>query len=653
MKRREPEQLNSAASEEYRLEDILREFGASGQGVSDDTAVLPKLDGVKIAAPKKPSAAPVSGDTQRLPSLAELQKAGTRFSPPAAKPVEAERRSVEPPQEAGVPPRVPPKTHIRPVAPPPTPRALLADKLHGLWLLRLRVGITGVLALAGLLLLGYREHFPPTSAVLSPATLSAISVGLLVLTLLLSPEIFARAARDLFRLRMGLFVPSVAAAALSVVQSVLDREGASYCSLVSLLFFFLMLSVAYERGALVNTLRTVASFDAPMGIFDTPQLLSGADSLRRDTGDTAEFLQRLTQTDTPQTLLRIYAWLLFPLTGGLAYLLSRITDTAFPLAWLLNLLCGIPFCGMLSYVRPFSALSKRLSAFGGALCGWHSARVFGGKHTIILRDGDLFPPGTISTNGMKLYGANKPARVIAYTLAALSTTKSPLCGIFETLLQAQYGRHFRATAHRFYDSGGVGIEVAGDVVLVGSLSFMREMGVHMPGGTRVRQAIYTSINGELAGIFALRYQPNASTRAGLHDILINRRISVVLATRDFLVTPELLEAKYELDTQTLRFPPFAERLRLSAGEPGETASQGALIAKDTFGAFASTVAAGRTLRTASLLSVWMSLLSGVLGVALCTLMIAWNALASPLHVAAFQLLWTIAISFVSWIVLKF
>lgn len=653
MKRREPEQLNSAASEEYRLEDILREFGASGQGVSDDTAVLPKLDGVKIAAPKKkPSAVPVSGDTQRLPSLAELQKAGARLSPPAAKPAEAERRPVEPPQEADAPPRVPPKTHIRPLAPPPTPRALLADKLHGLWWLRLRVGITGVLALAGLLLLGYREHVPPASAVLSPAMLSTISLGLLALTLLLSPEVFVRAARDLFRLRMGLFVPSVAAAVLSVVQSVLDREGASYCAPVSLLFFFLMLSVAYERSALVHTLRTVASFDAPMGIFDTPQLLSGADSLRRDVGDTVDFLRRLTQTDTPQTLLRIYAWLLFPLTGGLAYLLSRITDIDFPLAWLLHLLGGIPFCGMLSYVRPFSALSKRLSAFGGALCGWHSARVFGGKHTIILRDGDLFPPGTISTNGMKLYGANKPARVIAYTLAALDTAKIPLCGIFETLLQAQYGRHFRATAYRFYN-GGIGIEVAGDVVLVGSLGFMREMGVHMPDGTRVRQAIYTSVNGELAGIFALRYQPNASTRAGLHDLLANRRISVVLATRDFLVTPELLAAKYDLDTQTLRFPAFAERLRLSAGAPGEAASQGALIAKDTFGAFASTVAAGRTLRTASLLSVWMSLLSGVLGVALCTLMIAWNALASPLHVAAFQLLWTLAISFVSWIVLKF
>lgn len=651
MKRREPEQLNKPASEEYRLEDILREFGSQTEtgGVSDDTAVLPKLDGVKVAAPKKkqPPPVPVSGDTQRLPSLAELQKAGARLSPPAEKPSEAERRTGEAPQKADAPSPAPPKPLIRPVAPPPTPRALLADRLHGLWWLRLRVGITGVLALVGLLLLLYREHAPSVSA----TSLSAISVGLLALTLLLSPEVFVRAARDLFRLRMGLFVPSVAAAVLSVVQSVLDREGASYCAPVSLLFFFLMLSVAYERSALVHTLRTVASFDAPMGIFDTPQLLSGADSLRRDVGDTVDFLQRLTQTDTPQTLLRIYAWLLFPLTGGLAYLLSRITDIDFPLAWLLHLLGGIPFCGMLSYVRPFSALSKRLSAFGGALCGWHSARVFGGKHTIILRDGDLFPPGTISTNGMKLYGANKPARVIAYTLAALDTAKSPLCGIFETLLQAQYGRHFRATAYRFYN-GGIGIEVAGDVVLVGSLGFMREMGVHMPDGTRVRQAIYTSVNGELAGIFALRYQPNASTRAGLHDLLANRRISVVLATRDFLVTPELLAAKYDLDTQTLRFPAFAERLRLSAGESGEAASQGALIAKDTFGAFASTVAAGRSLRTASLLSVWMSLLSGVLGVALCTLMIAWNAPVTPLHVAAFQLLWALAVSFVSRIVLK-
>lgn len=650
MKRREPEQLNTPASEEYRLEDILREFGAEAppQGVSDDTALLPSLDDVKLAAPKKkqpPSA--VSGDTQRLPSLAELQKAGARLSPHDPEPPSAHRTAPDSGTPQIIPIRVQPKGGVPQSAPSPTPRALLAQKLHGLWWLRARVVLVGLLALVGLLLPPYSAHIAP----LSPAVLSALGAGLLLLALLLSPEVFARAASDLLHLRMGLYASSIAVAVSAFVSAA--HGEAEYCAAAALLYFFLMLSLARERGALVNTLRTVASFDAPMGIFDTPQLLSGADSLRRSTGDTADFLRRLMQTDTPQKLLCVYAWLLLPLTGGLAYLLSRITDTEFASAWLLTLLGGIPFCGMLSFVRPFSVLSKRLSAFGGALCGWHSARVFGGRHTIILRDGDLFPPGTISTNGMKLYGAHKPARVIAYTLAALSTAESPLCGIFETLLQAQYGRHFRTSAHRFYDSGGIGAEIAGDIVLVGSLSFMREMGVHMPGGTRVRQAVYTSVNGELAGIFALRYQSNASTRAGLHDLLANRRISVVLATRDFLVTPELLAAKYELDTQTLRFPGFEERLRLSADTPGEAASQGALIAKNTFGAFASTVAAGRALRTASLLSVWMSLLSGVLGVALCTLMIVWSSPVTPLHVAAFQLLWALAVSFVSWIVLKF
>ena len=75
---------------------------------------------------------------------------------------------------------------------------------------------------------------------------------------------------------------------------------------------------------------------------------------------------------------------------------------------------------------------------------------------------------------------------------------------------------------------------------------MRSMGVHMSDGARVRQAVYVSVNGELAGIFAVKYKPSASTRAGLRALLANPGNSVILATRDFLITPELLAARYEL-----------------------------------------------------------------------------------------------------------
>ena len=221
-------------------------------------------------------------------------------------------------------------------------------------------------------------------------------------------------------------------------------------------------------------------------------------------------------------------------------------------------------------------------------------------------------------------------------------------------MQEQYGKRVALTSFRIYDDDGIGAEIQNDSVLVGSLPFMRSMGVHMPDGTRVRQAVYLSVNGELAGIFALKYKPNLSTRAGLLDVLSNRSFKVVLATRDFLITPELLAAKYELPTETILYPVFSERIRLSERDPSEKNEQGALIARNTFGAFASTAAAGRTLRITTLLDTVLGLSAGLIGVTVCAALLLWDAAqtATPLHLVSFQLLWAVVNDFTALVMLR-
>ena len=137
--------------------------------------------------------------------------------------------------------------------------------------------------------------------------------------------------------------------------------------------------------------------------------------------------------------------------------------------------------------------------------------------------------------------------------------------------------------------------------------------------------------------------------AGLRALLANPGNSVILATRDFLITPELLAARYELAVGGIAFPVYSERLRLSEAVGGEADAQGALIAKETFGAFASAVAAAQTLRSTTRFSTVLSLLSGILGLCLCALLLYWGSAAavSPFHIAAFQLIWALVAGFLS------
>lgn len=625
--KRKSEQLHiaSASHDEFAIEEILKEFGAAEEKKSTVTS-----DTIRFAPVKVEESVAVSDEPIKVVhSFKEVQ----------VKPMHAAQSPVikicEPPPEPEEVPQETPKQLRRTLA-----------------VLQLRKSVLFFVMLVGLLLLLCRSKWPQMIAPVYAEPWTGLI--LLGVASLLSYEVIWRALRELWRLRISLYTLGTVAVVLCLTYSLAYRDE-SYAPLVVIQLYFLQSALVHEKRAVYYTMKTVESFSAPMGVCDAPQLLENADSLRRDKGDTEDFKKKLTRSSLADDLLRVYASVLLVLLPCLAFLLARYRDLPFFRVWMMLLFGAVPCAGMLSYHRPFAAIAKRLASYGGALCGWHGAQIFGGKHTIILRDGDLFPHRNITSNGMKLYGTYEAGRLLSYALAALELAQSPLTGLFETLLQQHYGRHSRVTEHRFYDHGGIGVEIGKDIVLVGSLDFMRSMGVEMPAGTRVKQALYVSVNGELAGIFALKYKPSNSTKTGLHDILTNRNFSIVLATRDFLITPELIAAKYDLPTEMMIFPDYNERLRLSETNPEQAMSQGALIAEDTFGAFAVTVASGRTLRSTSLLTVSLSLFAGIMGLLVCILLISWGALAvaSPMHIAAFQLLWALVNVFVSFILLKF
>ena len=287
-----------------------------------------------------------------------------------------------------------------------------------------------------------------------------------------------------------------------------------YAAPAALVLFGLLHALTREREGLTRTLRAVCGFDRPLGVRHVPQLLPDEDGLRCAPGDTRDFMRHLRPGPRRARLPGLY-----PSSSRPAWHTAPALPCRALARWALCA-AGSSCCSARRPAPPccrsrgrFSALARRLASFGAALCGWHGARVLGGAH-VILRDEDVFPANNITSSGMELYGTLPAGQVLSYALAALEAAQDPLAALFDRLLQAQFGRRCRADAYRCYDGGGIGAQIGQDVVLVGSLPFMRSMGVHMSDGARVRQAVYVSVNGELAGIFAVKYKPSASTRAG-------------------------------------------------------------------------------------------------------------------------------------------
>ena len=110
--------------------------------------------------------------------------------------------------------------------------------------------------------------------------------------------------------------------------------------------------------------------------------------------------------------------------------------------------------------------------------------------------------------------------------------------------------------------------------------------------------------------------PAESVRAGLSAVLRAGALVPVLATRDFMITPQFLKQRYKIPPERIEFPIVEERAALSAPEAVRDGKQGALMARSSFASFSGSVVAARGLRGTAILSICVAIAGSVLGVGL-------------------------------------
>ena len=491
-----------------------------------------------------------------------------------------------------------------------------------------RLVLTGLFTLLSLfftLYLSQRWSFLPE--IFSGGTTVYVLLGLLALLVLVNRKLYFRDWRGEKGLRPELLL------GLATLFTALDAFPAAQelrppFTVVVGALLIITLWGRYDRGlALITTVKVLRAEQLSAGVSEVQDITKGSRGLIRTKPDVDRFMEKLETRDLTERLLPIYT----PAAAAVGLLLTLLISLGLKKPVLrtgsLIFLGSVPVTALLAFPRLFCLLANRLSAARAALCGYHGAEVFGGEHAILIGDDDVFPPGSLTLNGFKVYHGN-PDRIIAYAAAACRSSGSALDPVFEDLLVTHNGRHYNVDNFRFYDSGGIGASIMQDVVLLGSLDFMRRMGVHMDKGARVKQAVYMSLNGELAAVFAVRYTPPENLRKGLAAIAGNRHFKGILVTRTFLGTPGFLKAKFGVPTGAFHYPSTKERIRLSEAEMKRSGAQGAILAQDSFSGFAQAAAGGRMLRSATLGAAILTVLGGLIGMGLMAVLAALPAAES-------------------------
>lgn len=340
----------------------------------------------------------------------------------------------------------------------------------------------------------------------------------------------------------------------------------------------------------------------------------------------------------------VYAFAALLLSLGAAVLAAVLHSASLGVqVFSTTLLAAVPASFFIALTRPAAVLERVLHSIGTVLCGGRGVKGLCRKSAFPLGDTDIFPAGETRMNGVKFYGDRDPELTIAYAASLMRANGGSLAPIFDQLLTARSGVRYTAQNMQYYGGGGIGGEVGGEPVLMGTLEFLKTMGVEIPDGVMVKQAVYVSIDGELSGLFAITYTRTKYAALGLQALAGNRRVRPVLIAQDFMLTDAFLKEKFGFAARRMAYPERAVRDELAKKTPADDAFCLALTTQAGLAPAAYAISGARALRTSWKLAIAVHVIGGLIGV-LTMYALAFlgaTALLTPVHVLLYQLVWMI------------
>ena len=416
------------------------------------------------------------------------------------------------------------------------------------------------------------------------------------------------------------------------------------CAAFSLEMTMALWARLQKRNTEMAQLDTMRKAVRLTGIVKVDNFFEGKDGLLRKEGQVSDFMDTYDKPSTPEVTQSVYAALSLIVCIAIAGFTGYLHGFSMAIQILsTSLLVAVPASFFVSITRPMAILENRLHMVGTVLCGWAGVRDLVGKAVFPLKDQDLFPQGSIKFNGVKFYGDRSPDEVVSYAASLISVCGGALVPVFQQLLKNRNCEQLKVDTFRNYGEGGVGGEVRGEPVLLGTLNFLQDMGVEIPEGTMVSQAIYAAIDGQLCAVFAISYGKMRSAAAGLVSLCGYRKMTLVKLPGDFMLTEEFLRSKFSIKTRRLVFPTRETGILLKHFHPNPEEPVLALTTRDELVSSAYAITGARALRQSTRLGVTIHLIGGILGLVIMLVLgyLGSTELLTPTNVLLYQLIWAV------------
>ncbi|GEM_PF-1389506 len=477
-------------------------------------------------------------------------------------------------------------------------------------------------------------------------------IALLIFCMLIALDLFAAGVMRLLTFRPTLY-SLVALSALSTLlhafSIILFPEWGGYLPFTSLscaLIFFTLLSAAQKKSALRRSYKAQTLSSEPVTL-KLQKNASGKTCAFRVSGDPAEtYGKALHLPDPVERFCSFYVPCAVIASVVFAVLATFGQHRPELFLWALSgiLTVSAPWGLLIAYSAPAKAIAKKLLSFGAGLSGFPAAREISSCRSVVLTDTDLFPLQTVSLNGVKVFSPHTAEKVLYYTGSIIVRSEMGLKKVFLDLMHEKYITPCEPDDLKFFESGGIEATVNGDHVLVGTPMFLLRMGVRLSEGVKAKNGVFVSVNGSLAGIFALKYEAQAQVQSAFR-LLRRLKVTPIVAVRDFNLTPAMLENKFRLKSQWIDYPEMNDRLAFSDPYDGGAEETPAILSRDGIVPLSECISLGRRLHRAARANIAVGASGGIFGMLLMFYLSFHAAVSSatPYNTVFYLLLWLIPV----------
>ena len=313
------------------------------------------------------------------------------------------------------------------------------------------------------------------------------------------------------------------------------------------------------------------------------------------------------------------------------------------------LLIAVPACALMAFNKALENADSVLLKERGTITGFAAVEDTAQTTAVVVSARELFPAGTCSLKGMKLFKKMQMDEAILYAASVLSETEHPLKSVFmESISEVQ--DHMPQSFDTAFESKlGLSTWIYDRKVLLGNQDMMGAHGIEIPTTAKPEEyakgnqrVMFLAIDGAVYAMFVVEYFSDPDTEYELQRLEASG-IQVFVQTQDSGVDKALVSEVFDLEEDSVKI------LGMLAGNMFEEKMQRAVYNEAKLVNRGDTVTFMRSVTACSILNSQFSLLKTLLyiasglGIVLIAIFSLMGAISSigPVHLVIYAAFWMI------------